>query len=61
MVYDALILKNAMPCVDLEQFYDTKGVISSHKQMKDRQYNDQREKDRNTNNDLQNTAKKTKD
>ena len=28
---------------------------------KDRQYNDQREKDRNTNNDLQNTAKKTKD
>ena len=29
--------------------------------MKDRQYNDQREEDRNTNNDLQNTAKKTKD
>jgi hypothetical protein len=31
MVYDALILKNAMPFVDLEQFYDTKGVISSRK------------------------------
>ena len=29
--------------------------------MKDRQYNDQREQDRNTNKDLQNNAKKTKD
>jgi hypothetical protein len=43
-----------------EEFEDTKGVIRSRKS-KDRQYNDQKKKDKRTNNDLQNTTRKTKD
>jgi hypothetical protein len=43
-----------------EKFEDTNGVIRKHKS-KDRQYNDQKKKDKRTNNDLQNTPSKTKD
>ena len=37
-----------------EEFEDTKGVIRIRKSMKDRQHNDQKKKDKMTNNDLQN-------
>jgi len=37
-----------------EEFDDTKEVIRICKSKKDRQYNDQKKKDKKTNNDLQN-------
>ena len=37
-----------------EEFEDTKGVIRIRKSKKDRQHNDQKKKDKMTNNDLQN-------
>ena len=37
-----------------EEFEDTKGLIRIRKSKKDRQHNDQIEKDKGTNNDLQN-------
>jgi hypothetical protein len=36
-------------------FEDTKGIIKSRNSKKDRQYNDQKKKNKRTNNDLQNT------
>ena len=39
----------------MEEFENTKGVISIRKLTKDRQHNGQQKKDRRTNNDLQNT------
>jgi len=42
-----------------EKFEDIKGVIRSCKS-KDRQYNVKKKKNKRTNNDLQNTTKKTK-
>ena len=42
-----------------EEFEDTKGVIRIRKS-KDRQHNDQKKKDKRTNNDLQNTHIKLK-
>jgi hypothetical protein len=42
-------------------FEDTKGETRSRKLKKDIQYNCQKKKDKRTNNDLQNTAKKSKD
>jgi hypothetical protein len=44
-----------------EEFKDTKGVIRIRKSKKDRQHNDQKKKDKRTNNDLQNTTHTTKD
>jgi hypothetical protein len=41
-----------------EKFKDTKGLIISRKSKKDGQYNDQKKKDKRTNNDLQNTTHK---
>ena len=41
-------------------FEDTKGVIRIYKS-KDRQHKGQKRKDKRTNNNLQNTAQKTKD
>jgi hypothetical protein len=38
-----------------EEFEDTKGVIRIRKLKKDRQHNDQKKRDKRTNNDLQNT------
>ena len=46
--------------IDKEEFEDTKGVIRICKSKKNRQHNDQKEKYKRTNNDLQNTHK-TKD
>jgi ribosomal protein L44E len=43
-----------------EKFEDSKAVTRSRKS-KDRQYNDQAKKYKRTNNDLQNTTKKTED
>jgi hypothetical protein len=37
-----------------DKFEDTKGVIRIHKSKKGRQHNDQKKKDKGTNNDLQN-------
>ena len=42
-----------------EEFEDTKGVIRIRK-LKDRQHNDQKKKDKRTNNDLQNIHIKLK-
>ena len=39
-----------------KSFEDTKGVIISRKSKKDRQHNDQKKKDKRTNNDLQNIS-----
>ena len=44
-----------------EKFEDTKGVIISLKSKKDKQYNEQKNNDKRTNNDLQNITQKTKD
>ena len=44
-----------------EDFEDTKGVIKIHKSQMYRQHNDYKEKDKRTNNDVQNTTQKTKD
>jgi len=44
-----------------EEFEDTKGAIRIHKSKKDRQHNGQMNKDKRTNNVLQNTTQKTKD
>jgi hypothetical protein len=44
-----------------EEFEDTKGVIRIRKSKIDRQHNDQKKKEKRTNNDLQNTTYKTKD
>ena len=44
-----------------EDFEYTKGVISIRKSRKDRQHNDQKKKDKRTNNDLQNNIQKTRD
>ena len=44
-----------------EKFEDTKGVIRSRKSKKYRQHNGQKNYDKRTNNDLQNTTQKTKD
>ena len=43
-----------------EEFEDTKGVIIIHKSKKNRQHNEQKKKYKRTNNNLQNTAHKTK-
>ena len=43
-----------------EKCQDTKGIIRS-RTSKDRQCNGQKNKDKRTNNDLQNTTQKTKD
>ena len=45
----------------IEELEDTKGVIRIRKSKKGRQHNDQKKKDKRTNNDLQNIAHKTKD
>ena len=39
----------------------TKGVIKNRKLKKDRQYNDQKKRDKKTNNELQNITQKTDD
>ena len=44
-----------------EDFEDTKGVIKIHKSQMYRQHKDYKEKDKRTNNDVQNTTQKTKD
>jgi len=44
----------------LEEFEDIKGVIRIRKSKKDRQHNDQKKKDKRTNNDLQNIHIKIK-
>ena len=44
-----------------EEFEDTKGVNRIRKLKKNRQHNDQKKKDKRTNNDLQMIAQKTKD
>ena len=44
-----------------EEFDDTKRVIIIHISKKDRQHNDQKKKDKRTNNYLQNIIHKTKD
>jgi len=46
---------------DGEEFEDTKVVIRICKSKKDGQHNDQKKRDKRTNNDLQNTTQKTKD
>jgi len=46
---------------DKKEFEDIKGVIRIRKLKKDRQHNDQKKKDKRTNNDLQNITNKTKD
>ena len=43
-----------------EEFKDTKGVIRIRKLKKDRQHNDQKKKDKRTNNDLENIHIKLK-
>ena len=43
-----------------DKFEDTKGVIRIHKSKKGRQHNDQKKKDKGTNNDLQNIRTKPK-
>jgi len=43
-----------------EEFEDTKGAIRIRKSKKDRQHNSQKKKDKRTNNNLHNTAQKTK-
>ena len=43
-----------------EEFEDTKVVIKMCKLKKDRQHNDQKKKDKRTNNDLQNITNKAK-
>ena len=47
-------------CGTFETFEDTKGVIRSSKSQEDRQHNYHKKNDKMTNNDLQNTAQKTK-
>ena len=42
-----------------EEFEDTKGVIRILKSKKDKQLNGQKEKNKSTNNDLQNISQKT--
>ena len=49
-----LIIKDSVE----EEFEDIKGVFRIHKSKKDRQHNDQKKKDKGTNNDLQNTTEK---
>ena len=44
-----------------EEFEDAKGVIRIRKSKKDRQHNGQNNKDKRTNNDIQNITHKTKD
>ena len=44
-----------------QKFKDAKGVIRSRKSKKYRQHNGQKNYDKRTNNDLQNTTQKTKD
>ena len=46
--------------MNIEEFEDAKGVIRIRR-WKDRQHNGQKENDKSTNNDLQNTTQKTKD
>jgi len=41
-----------------EKFENTKGVIRSRKWTRDRQHNNQKKKDKDTNNDLQNNTQK---
>jgi hypothetical protein len=43
-----------LPCVLLEEFEDTKGVIIIRISKRNRQHNGQKQKDKRTNNDLQN-------
>jgi len=45
----------------VEGFENTKGVIRSRKQKKNRKYNAQNKKDKRANNDIQNITQKTKD
>jgi hypothetical protein len=45
----------------IERLEDTKRKIRSRQSRTDRQYNDTKKKDKGANNDLQNTAQKTKD
>ena len=47
-------------CHTAEKLEDTNGLIRSRKWKKDRQYNDQKKKDKRTKNDLQNITQKTK-
>ena len=54
-----LIEQKSMSTIS-EEFEDTKGVIRIRKS-KDIQHNDQKKKDKRTNNDLQNITQKTKD
>jgi len=44
----------------IEESEDTKGVIRIRKSKKDRQHNDQKKKNKRTNNDLHNTTQKLK-
>ena len=46
---------------ELKAFEDTKEVVRIRKLKRDRQHNDQKKKDKGTNNDLQNITHKTKD
>ena len=45
----------------IKKFEDTKGLIRSRISKKERQHNDQKTKDKKTNNDLHNITKETKD
>ena len=44
-----------------EDFEDTKGVITIGKSKKNRKHNDEKKRDKKTNNDQQNITQKTKD
>jgi len=44
-----------------EEFEDNTGIIRTRKSKKDRQYNDQKKKEKRTNNDKQSIAQKIKD
>ena len=55
----AKIKKNNLHLLQ-EEFEDTKGVIRIRKSKKDRQHNGQKNKDKGTNNDLQNIHIKLK-
>ena len=47
--------------MEYEEFVGTKGVTRIRKSMKERHHNDQKKKDKRTNNDVENITHKTKD
>jgi len=59
LLMDLVYLLDTYGCTMHYKFKNTKVVIRSCKLKKDRQYYDQKENDKRTNNDLQNTTLKT--